>query len=223
MWKVDQILQVFAPFDCLGCQVEGILVCKDCQNHAFVPAPGCCYKCLKPTKKTICAVCRPTTVLSSVWVATAYQGLAVKLIARLKFSRTQAAAHIIAQIMDQTLPSVAADYIVVHVPTANQRVRQRGYDQAQLIAREFARSRGLRYQALLMRRGNTRQLGANRKERLQQLATAYYSPHPNRIRDASILLVDDVLTTGATLETAARVLKAAGASTVRAITFAQKV
>jgi ComF family protein len=156
-------------------------------------------------------------------VASAYQGISTQLISRLKFSRTQAAASIIAKIIDSRLPSLSADTIVVHVPTANQRVRQRGYDQAQLIARELARYRGLPYQALLRRHGKTRQVGANRQERLVQLQKAYHCPYPARVERRKILLVDDVLTTGATIETASKVLKLHGASEVRAALFSQKV
>lgn len=223
MWKVDQILQVFAPFDCLNCKTEGLLLCKDCQRSALPSLPQCCYKCLTPTVASVCYKCRATTDLSDVWAATIYKDVIVQLVGRLKFARTQAAAHIIAQIMVQRLPSFSERTVVIHVPTANQRVRQRGYDQAQLIAREFARSQGLGYQALLRRQGKTRQVGANRTERLLQLQNAYYCPKPDLVYSAHILLVDDVLTTGATIETAAKVLKAAGAAEVRAVTFAQKL
>lgn len=222
MWKVDDILQVFAPFDCLGCQVEGRLVCRDCLER--LPAsPECCYKCLKPSTVAVCQYCLRQTCLSAVWTTSAYQGVSVQLISRLKFSRTQAAAYLIAQVLDRRIPNLRSDTVVVHVPTASQRIRQRGYDQARLIAREFARLRELPYQALLSRQGKTRQVGANRAERLRQLEKAYHCIRPELVVGKRILLIDDVLTTGATLETAAQVLKSAGASEIRGITFAQKV
>ncbi|MDQ5972003.1 MAG: hypothetical protein QG553_162 [Patescibacteria group bacterium] len=221
MWKVDQILQLFAPFDCLGCGLEGSLLCKVCQYNCVPPLSGVCYVCRNATLGVVCTTCLASKNLTTVDVATAYSGLAVQLIGRLKFSRTQAAAHIAALIMDRRLSSSLAG-VVVHVPTATARVRQRGYDQAQLIAREFARARTLPYQPLLRRLGKTRQVGANRQERLKQLQNAYYCPWPHRVQGKSILLVDDVLTTGATIETAAQVLIKAGAAEVRAVTFAQK-
>lgn len=222
MWKVDQILQLFAPFDCLGCQTEGALLCQDCLERSLPLPPHRCYKCRQPAAQALCAVCRPQTTLSSVWVATAHAAVARQLIGRLKFERTQAAAHIIAQIIAKRLPDTLG-YTIVHVPTATQRVRQRGYDQAQLIARDLAQLKTLPYLPLLRRHGKTRQVGANRQVRLRQLQHAYYCPRPDRALGKKILLIDDVLTTGATIETAAKVLKAAGAKEVAAVLFAQKV
>ncbi|MEO5627551.1 MAG: phosphoribosyltransferase family protein [Candidatus Saccharimonadales bacterium] len=222
MWKVDQVLQIFAPFDCLGCQKEGALLCRDCIVNCLPPAPDSCYKCRQPAQQALCEVCRPHPTLLSVNVSTAYKGVSQQLVGRLKFERTQAAAYIIGRIMDRRLP-IYKDYVVVHVPTVAQRVRQRGYDQAQLIARELARSRHLPYQSLLRRHGKTRQVGANRQERLQQLQHAYYCPNPQLVAGKKVLLVDDVLTTGATIEVASRVLKENGAKEVRAVLFAQKI
>ncbi len=221
MWKVDQILQLFAPFDCLGCGLEGSLVCMSCQYNCISPLPDICYVCRKTTLGAVCKACLTSKNLVAIDVASAYSGLSVQVIGRLKFSRTQAAAHIAALIMSRRLPK-DTEGVVVHVPTATARVRQRGYDQAQLIAREFARARGLPYQPLLRRLGKTRQVGANRQERLKQLQAAYYCPWPQKVEGKSIVLVDDVLTTGATIETAAQVLIKAGATEVRAATFAQK-
>jgi len=222
MWKVDQILALFAPFDCLACKKEGLLLCRECQKHVPL-APGVCYSCLSPTPTALCARCCSRVMLHSAWSATTYQGVSRQLVGRLKFSRTQAAAVIIAHIITQRLPALPADSVVVHVPTANQRVRQRGYDQAQLIARELARLQQLPYQALLRRYGNSRQVGANKSERRQQLRYAYYCPHPERVAGKNILLIDDVLTTGATLEAAATTLRRNEAKTISAVVFAQKI
>ncbi len=125
--------------------------------------------------------------------------------------------------MDHRLPANQINAIVVYIPTANRRVRERGYDQAQLIAREFAHRRRLPCQALLRRHGATRQLGASRQQRQQQLQTAFYCPYPQKVVGRSIILIDDVLTTGATIEAASRVLCQAGATNVTALLFAQKL
>ena len=75
----------------------------------------------------------------------------------------------------------------------------------------------------VIRVGQTHQFGATRHQRLEQLERAFLVTNPTDVKNKHILLVDDVLTTGATLETLARVLKSAGAKQVDAVVFAQKV
>lgn len=97
----------------------------------------------------------------------------------------------------------------------------RGYDQARLIARACARQADLPHASLLLRLGQQRQVGLKRQQRLSQLEQAFEIRNTERVRGAHIMLVDDVVTTGATLEAATKVLKAAGANRVEAIAFAQ--
>ena len=99
----------------------------------------------------------------------------------------------------------------------------RGYDHAALLARELARHTELTTMPVLRRVGQTRQVGATRSQRLKQLEGAFYVRRPEEIQGKKILLVDDLVTTGATLEAAARCLRLAGARTVSAVVFAQKI
>jgi ComF family protein len=130
-------------------------------------------------------------------------------------------AALIADEMFHKIPNLDSSTIVCHIPTATSRRRQRGYDQAELIATSLARKSGLQHKALLLRKGHTRQVGADKKLRSTQLKDAFYSK-----KDLSgikkVLLVDDLLTTGATIEAATNVLKDAGVKKVYATTFAQR-
>lgn len=140
----------------------------------------------------------------------------------LKYERVQAAARCAAWLMHLRLPRLPSETVVSHLPTANIRVRQRGYDQSQLIARYFAQFRQLPYHATVFRIGKTRQQGANRLRRLQQLQQAYICKNTNVIIGANLLLIDDVITTGSSVETAATQLLMAGANQVAAACFAQR-
>jgi ComF family protein len=111
--------------------------------------------------------------------------------------------------------------VVVPVPTATDRRRRRGYDQATLIARALARRQDLAHVPCLRRLGRAHQVGAGRAQRLAQLAGAFVVVRPDRIRGKHVVLVDDVITTGATFEAAARALHQAGAARVSAVTFAR--
>jgi predicted amidophosphoribosyltransferase len=94
----------------------------------------------------------------------------------------------------------------------------RGYDQAQVIARELAKRRQLAYRQLLSRSGTFRQVGASRESRFSQLKGAFTAKGHT---PSHVLLVDDVLTTGASVESAAKELKRNGAKTVDVAVFAQ--
>lgn len=164
-------------------------------------------------------MCRAHSPLHSVYALKLYGGFAKELVHQLKFERTSSAAQEIAELMAQGF-AVAPDLLVTHVPTATSRARMRGYDQAALIARGISTRLGLEYAPLLARSGQARQVGKNRKERLMQLQASFASIRPHTMQGRHIVLVDDVVTTGATLEVAAATLKSAGAAHVSAAVFA---
>ncbi len=138
----------------------------------------------------------------------------------LKFKRAKAAGGVIARHMDNRLPYLPPQVIVSPVPTANGRVRMRGYDQSVLIARQFAHKRGLVYRQTLRRVSATRQVGANRRERFRHLENAFEVRKSATLAGKQILLIDDVLTTGATLEAAAKTLAAHKVARIDAAVFA---
>ena len=116
---------------------------------------------------------------------------------------------------------IAEDVLIVPLPTARRRVRGRGYDQAVLIARALAKRTGRRYAPLLMRLGSQEQIGANKQQRQAQLQDVFRVKRPGLARGARILLIDDVMTTGASLESAAATLHHAGAKTIGSLVFAR--
>jgi competence protein ComFC len=219
MSVLEKIISVISPFDCLGCSREGQLLCGDC-TLLLPPVMPRCYVCHAFNADfSTCQKCRRRSPLAQVIVVTEYDTEQVKkLLCGLKFGRQASVAAIIAGTMQNYVVSLYD--VISHVPTANVRVRVRGYDQAQLIARDLAKKSGVQHSALLGRIGSQRQLGRTRDERLQQLRGAFVVRNLDCIEGKNILLVDDVITTGATLESAARELKAAGAKSVSAIVFA---
>lgn len=218
MFGLETVLSVLAPFDCLVCETEGALLCAGCCERYIKPLAERCYVCLKSSSNNkVCSHC--VSELDHVWVAADYSAMAAQLVKKLKFDRAAAVANILADVMASTLPALPSSTVITYIPTANSRVRQRGYDQARLIARQVAKQKGLPFKLLLKRSGKTRQVGADRTQRHTQLQDAFTATKqlPN-----SILLVDDVLTTGATIEAAAKALKKAGATEVNAALFAHK-
>lgn len=221
MTILEAAISMIAPHDCLSCGKEGSLLCAWCVPEILSPLPPRCYKCYRATEESlVCKRCRLGIRLKHVWVTTEYDGLAKELVRVFKFGRAQAAATIIAEAMSSRLPYLP-DSLVVPVPTASSRRRQRGYDQAELLAKHLATKLHLEHYRALARVGQTRQVGSKRGQRRQQLTNAFRPVHQKAVAGRHILIVDDIVTTGATLEAAARILKAAGAKTVDAIVFAQ--
>lgn len=219
-----------APSECIGCSFEGAALCQNCQLTEIIPYGERCYNCNKMSPNSMtCAKCRPGSP-SYVWVCTDYEKLAKDLVQKLKFSHQRAAAIPLAQLMTDTLLTFVADdeiraknYLIIPVPTATGRVRERSFDHTVLLARCIAKNISLEVRFNLKRLGQSRQVGAKRSVRQAQATGNYYLNKPQQIKGRNILLIDDVVTTGATLRAATRVLRQAGAKSVDALVFAKKL
>jgi ComF family protein len=115
--------------------------------------------------------------------------------------------------------------VVVPVPTHELRLRERGYNQAELMAKPLARSLGLPCRSYLLVRTNPRpdKLRLTLRERWRSVRGAYTIRQGLRVDNLRVLLVDDVLTTGATLDACSRALRKAGAAKVVALTVARAI
>ena len=216
---IELIISSIAPHECVGCQIEDAVLCGSCASSLPTVVPRC-YRCgaLADDFRT-CTRCHSGSDLFSVKVATIYEQAAKAAIVKLKFERARAAANDLAALMAERL-AVPSGVLITHLPTANTRVRQRGYDQAQQIARRLAVLTDNTYAPLLARQGTQRQLGQDRTTRRQQMANAFVVTKASSLQNRHVLLIDDVLTTGASCEAAAQVLKNAGAARVSAAVFA---
>ena len=159
--------------------------------------------------------------MRQVAVFTHHEGLARELLHVSKYERAKAGLYEIAEMMAELLPLFSDEFVITSVPTASSRVRERGYDQAEVIAKKIASLGNVHYSSLLRRLGQAHQVGSGRSERIRHVSGAFRTIHEEQIKGAHILLVDDVCTTGATLEEAAKTLKKAGAKRVDALVYSQ--
>ena len=157
--------------------------------------------------------------LDRAWSAAAHEGVARDLVAALKFRRLLPVAGAIAERIEWLAPASLLSGAIVPVPASRLRAMGRGFDPAGEIAAALAGQAGLELCPCLVRRGGGRQVGKRRAQRIG---------HPPRVHargevPRSALLVDDVLTTGATLSACARALRGAGSIRVVAITFTRRL
>lgn len=221
---LEKFISVIAPHRCILCSKENNVVCDLCTSDLFAEIYDGCYVCGCPTVDAKpCISCRPHTDLSRVWVAGTYDAQIRELIKRYKFSRLRAAYQPLAAALDALLPYFEATVVVVPVPTAERHIRVRGYDHASLLAKELARRRGWRYEPALRRRHGLRQVGATKAVRAKQADSAFELVRPKRLRGATVLLIDDVTTSGATLTAAARHIAAAEPANVQAAVIAKHI
>lgn len=221
---IEQIVSFLAPHECIVCKKEGLILCDYCRADSLLEIPSRCAGCHKTSvQNKTCVKCRPVLRAEHVFVGYAYSGVAETIIAQTKFAHKRQGARVIAKAMAERLPYLPQDTIIVAVPTAPTRVRERGFDQSTLIARQLAKDLRLKNYNHLCRTTNTRQLGNTRKKRFEQMEQGFFAININKIKEKNVLLVDDVFTTGATIAGATKVLKQAGAKSVMAAIFAQKV
>ena len=157
--------------------------------------------------------------IDRVWSSAPHDGVARALVGALKFRRLLPVAVVMAERMHWLVPGHLLGGAVVPVPPAPPRLRRRGFDPAGELAAALAARLDAPLGPCLARHGSGHQVGRRRAERIG---------HPPRIEaitksPRSVLLVDDVLTTGATLTACAQALRAAGAARVVAVTFARRL
>ncbi|MDX6602479.1 MAG: hypothetical protein QOF13_1681 [Solirubrobacterales bacterium] len=157
--------------------------------------------------------------LDRVWSSASHEGVARDLVVALKFRRLLSVAETMAERIQWLASAGLLSGTVVPVPSARLRSLGRGFDPAAEIGAALAERADLPFSACLSRSGGGRQVGKRRAQRIGQ------PPHVNLRGQAprSALLVDDVLTTGATLSACARALRGGGAIRVVAITFTRRM
>lgn len=208
---IDKLLSFIAPHLCCGCGKVSTLLCDNCKNDIVLESEDVCLVCKRPTgRRGVCNTCKEP--YDRAWNIGERKDVLQRLIGLYKFERVKAAYRVLGDLLLETLPVLPTDTVVVPVPTVSSHIRERGYDHIHLLARYVAKKRGWRYQRLLERTTHTTQRHVGAKERKIQASRAFRVR--GEVKDSSLLLIDDIVTTGATIHYGARMLKGAGAERV---------
>jgi len=237
---LDALAAVVFPAPCRICEetlvtASRVPVCTACLDKLQPLTGPHCARCGRPFASEVaaagaqplCQLCRRGVYdFDSAHSFTTYDDHAMKAVVLLKYHRVAPLAGWFAARLAELVrrEKIVAD-VVVPVPLHRARQRQRGYNQAELIARPLAKLLGLPLQPVLLVRTKPRleKHRLTRKERWSSVKGAYRTREGTRIDKHRVLLVDDVVTTGATLDACSRALRIAGAAGVIGVTVARVV
>lgn len=214
------ITRLLVPARCILCNTEGSSLCENCLI-TLEKQPRVCYLCNAiTTDGRVCASCQWRTRVRRTVILWSYRKGVDKIVQAIKYEGSEDVARKLALLLAQaSLPSFD---LITFVPDTSKRRRERGYVAPQLIARELSRLTRKPYIELLTRTTHTPQVGAGREMRWRQVKGNFVSKHLALFEGKRILLIDDVITTGATVTECAKILKLDGSGPIFVVAIAKK-
>lgn len=224
----DSLLDLLFPLYCVGCGREGSLICSHCRSDLPEIEPPWCFICGLPRG----GFCVCGTDRSRIWSLDGirspfrFEGAIREAVHGLKYRNIRGLADVLARFLAPYLHSdeIPAD-VLVPVPLHRKRLRERGYNQSELLARCLSGLTGVPCRTDLLSR-ERHALPQARAEDIRQRRSNVvdaFRAAAGLIQGERILLLDDVTTTSSTLEACASELKAAGAGSIWAITVAREL
>lgn len=221
----SRFLDLLFPPRCVGCRRMGSILCTECLQQIPPVEPSACIRCGdKAVADGLCQRCRTSPLkIERIRSVVYFQDVLRKAIHLLKYRGRAALARSLGQLMAEywTQHPILAD-VIVPVPLHVDRLRERGYNQAALLAREMGSRLEMMVdeKTLVRRRATAPQTKLDAAQRKDNVRDAFYCSS-DALAGKHVLLVDDVCTTGATLEACAIALCESGARSVEALTLAR--
>jgi ComF family protein len=221
-------LDLLFPRWCVGCGREGDFLCPSCLKSLPRIVPPLCPRCgLPQSSTTLCPSCAGWQAeIDGIRSPFRFDGVIRQAIHELKYRNLRAIAGLFARLLNDYLTTnPVPGEVVVPVPLHPKRLRERGYNQSHLLAQELAKLSKLPLiEDCLIRKHHSppQARTANVDERRSNVANAF-SCRDQRLKGKQVLLIDDVSTSGATLDGCARALKKAGATSVWGVVLAREI
>lgn len=220
IWKVIDF--IFPP-TCVGCGVIGESICQNCLKQVKkINLPPTNSQLRTNTHFSDFSHFQSLDALYSFALYTPPISSAIK---KLKYKRDVGISNLLAIFLIELYNKVKMDIdMIIPVPLNKKKIKDRGFNQSYFIALPFSFEiqKPVNKQSLCRTKDTRSQVGLNRDERFSNMSDAF-TANPSQVRGKKILLIDDVTTTGATLEACAHALKSAGAKDIVALTVAQAV
>ena len=219
------LLDALYPLECAGCGGSGKIICDRCAQELPCLVPPYCRICAAYSEFELCQACAQSgRRFSGVRSPFRYEGSIRQAILVMKYGGIKAAAPQLGDMLAEYLEAnpLPGD-LMGPVPMHTSRLRERGYNQAELLARRVAGRCNVPYQDdfLVRTRRVDPQAGmTSAASRASNVADSVTVPRPSEVHGARIILVDDVATTGSTLDACASALKDAGVASVWCLTLA---
>lgn len=225
------ILDTLFPIECLGCGKEGQWLCHSCGAQIPLKQEPACFVCKRSsTSWRTCFVCQRQCSLAGVVGFFEYSQALVREVLRVaKYGFVQDALQALLSVVAAHVPDALEAFnldpraaLFVPVPLHPRRFRERGFNQAEMIAQCFAEAVGARTRRALTRVSlRPPQASLDAFDRARNIKGVFTCANPEEIRSRFVFVVDDVATTGATLDECGRALRAAGAAEVWSIVLAR--
>lgn len=221
-------LDLLFPQRCVSCGREGAYICRSCRQSLLLITPPVCPRCGRPQPSgTLCSGCvNWQAEIDGIRSPFIFDGVMRQAIHELKYRNLRALAAPLAKLLhDYLIANPVPGEVLVPVPLHRKRLGERGYNQSSLLARELGKLTGLPVvdDCLVRQRQAIPQAKtANVSERQRNVAGAF-AYRDGRLRGKQVLLIDDVATSGSTLDACAGALKSVGVVSVWGLVMAVEI
>jgi len=236
----NYVLDILFPIQCLGCGREGAWICKECFENISLNIESVCPFCGKSSPfGRVCFSCQGKYYLKGVMVASTYDNKILKnMIQAFKYNFVRSLAKPLGQILINFLEETRKinfssedvgilqnpqGVLLIPIPLHRKRFLERDFNQAELLAIEVANRFGFKLSSDILKRlrYTPPQVKLKREAREENIKRAFSCVAPEAVKGKKILLLDDVFTTGATVNECAQVLKKAGAREIWGLVLAK--
>lgn len=216
------ILDIVFPKMCAGCKREGEYICGSCRQKLVVPEP-ICPMCSKPSLDGwMHPRCTKRCGMERLIVGLPYRGVVQQCLKKVKYKSAWDILDFLYRL--QTVDVRLQNCLITAVPMWREKERERGFNQADIVAEMVAENNKVPYLVTLERTRETKPMfGLKKKERRENVEGAFKITYQqtNKLTGKRVILVDDVWTTGSTMRECAKVLKQGGVESVWGLTLAR--